>query len=208
MTVEGNSMGGLTVGFESMISTVLPGSSDDLNAYTSVRSSRVSSPGNLRLSALKWFDMVAPLSRRADNRSGCRSGDTSPNPGRSRLSPPVPASSGLLRKQHRLLLAVRNLPQSLAGRQLWTCMLADPYPSPHPLTRSPRRRCARSSTARPAPSAATSGSPPARQPGNGNPTLTVPAATTPGHEIAAQEPQRDTPARRLRAGSDVAHSTL
>src|SRR5256885_13671684 len=61
MTVEGNSMGGLTVGFESMISTVLPGSSVDLNANTSVRSSRVSSPGNLRLSALKWLDMVAPL---------------------------------------------------------------------------------------------------------------------------------------------------
>src|SRR2546426_1508571 len=37
--------GGLTVGFESMISTVLPGSSVDLNAYTSVRSSRVSSLG-------------------------------------------------------------------------------------------------------------------------------------------------------------------
>ena len=61
MTVEGNSMGGLTVGFESMISTVLPGSSADLKAYTSVRSSRVSSPGKLRLSALKWLDMVAPL---------------------------------------------------------------------------------------------------------------------------------------------------
>jgi hypothetical protein len=59
MTVGGNSMGGLTVGFESMISTVLPGSSVDLNAYASVRSSRVSSPGNLRLSALKWLDMVA-----------------------------------------------------------------------------------------------------------------------------------------------------
>src|SRR5947209_4584613 len=61
MTVGGNSMGGLTVGFESMISTVLPGSCVDLNAYTSVRSSRVSSPGNLRWSALKWFDMVTPL---------------------------------------------------------------------------------------------------------------------------------------------------
>ena len=48
MTAGGNSMGGLTVGFESMISTVLPGSSVDLNAYTSVRSSRVSSLGNLR----------------------------------------------------------------------------------------------------------------------------------------------------------------
>src|SRR6266567_2468325 len=61
MTAEGNSMGGLTVGFESMISTVLPGSPVDLNANTSVRSSRVSSPGNLRLSALKWLDIVAPL---------------------------------------------------------------------------------------------------------------------------------------------------
>src|SRR6266700_2086198 len=61
MTVEGNSVGGLTVGFESMISTVLPGYPVDLNANTSVRSSRVSSPGNLRLSALKWLDIVAPL---------------------------------------------------------------------------------------------------------------------------------------------------
>src|SRR5580693_8742463 len=60
MTVEGNLMGGLTVGFESMISTVLPGSPVEENANTSVRSSRVSSPGNLRLSALKWLDMVAP----------------------------------------------------------------------------------------------------------------------------------------------------
>jgi hypothetical protein len=50
----------VAVGFESMISTVLPGSSVDLNANTSVRSSRVSSPGNLRLSALKWLDIVAP----------------------------------------------------------------------------------------------------------------------------------------------------
>src|SRR5579859_1125246 len=64
MTVGGNSMGGLTVGFESMMSTVLPGSSVDLNAYTSVRSSRVSSPGNLRLSALKWLDIVTPLGGR------------------------------------------------------------------------------------------------------------------------------------------------
>src|SRR5216683_2420022 len=31
---------------------------------------------------------------------------------------------------------------------------------------------------------------------------------TPGHDMAAQEPQRDTPARRLCAGSDVACSTL
>src|SRR4029077_15232956 len=60
MIVGGNSIGGLTVGFESMISTVLPGSSVDLNANTSVRSRRVSSPGNLRLSALKWLDIVAP----------------------------------------------------------------------------------------------------------------------------------------------------
>src|SRR3984893_15839957 len=61
MTAEGNSTGGLTAGFESMIGNVLPGFSADLNAYSSVMSSRVSSPGNLRLSALKWLDMVAPL---------------------------------------------------------------------------------------------------------------------------------------------------
>ena len=54
-------MGGLTVGFESMISTVLSGSSVDWNTNTSVRSRRLSSPGNLSLSALKWLDMVAPL---------------------------------------------------------------------------------------------------------------------------------------------------
>src|SRR5207245_10845827 len=61
MTVEGSSIGGRTVGFESMISTVWPGSSPDLNANTAVRSSRVSSPGNLSMSALKWLDIVAPL---------------------------------------------------------------------------------------------------------------------------------------------------
>ena len=49
--------GGALVGLESMISTVLSGSSVDGNANTSVRSRRRSSPGNLSLSALKWFDM-------------------------------------------------------------------------------------------------------------------------------------------------------
>src|SRR5450755_3356205 len=44
-----------------MISTVLSASSAEVNMYTSVRSRRRSSPGNLRLSALKWLDMVAPL---------------------------------------------------------------------------------------------------------------------------------------------------
>jgi hypothetical protein len=45
--------GGALVGFESMISTVLSGSSGDLKTKTSVRSRRRSPPGNLRLSALK-----------------------------------------------------------------------------------------------------------------------------------------------------------
>src|SRR6266700_4392164 len=48
-------------GLESMISTVLSGSSGDLKANRSVKSRRASSPGNLRLSALRWLDMVAPL---------------------------------------------------------------------------------------------------------------------------------------------------
>jgi len=61
MTAEGNSTGGLTAGFESMISNVLPGFSADLNAYSSMRSSRVSLPGNLRLSALKWSAQEAWL---------------------------------------------------------------------------------------------------------------------------------------------------
>src|SRR5215475_1907421 len=60
-TVCGSPSGGLIVGFESMIRTVLAGSSSDLKANTSVRSSRVSSPGYLRLSALKWFDIVTPM---------------------------------------------------------------------------------------------------------------------------------------------------
>src|SRR5215469_11582366 len=60
MTVGGSSIGALTVGFTSMIRAVLPGSSPDLNAKTSVSSSRVSSPGNLRLAALKWLDMPSP----------------------------------------------------------------------------------------------------------------------------------------------------
>ena len=41
-----------------MISTVLSGSSEDWNTNTSVKSKRRSSPGNLSLSALKWFDMA------------------------------------------------------------------------------------------------------------------------------------------------------
>jgi hypothetical protein len=45
--------GGALVGFESMISTVLRGFSGEVNTYRSVRSRRRSSPGNLRLSALK-----------------------------------------------------------------------------------------------------------------------------------------------------------
>jgi len=52
--------GGALVGFELMISTVLSGSQPTLNTNRSVKSRRLSSPGNLRLSALKWFDMVAP----------------------------------------------------------------------------------------------------------------------------------------------------
>src|SRR5256885_1067687 len=53
--------GGALVGFESMISTVLSGSSAEVNMNTSVRSRRRSSPGNLRLSALKWLDIWFPL---------------------------------------------------------------------------------------------------------------------------------------------------
>src|ERR1700689_467737 len=49
--------GGVLVGFASMISTVLSGSSADSNGKTSVKSSRLSSPGNLRLSTLT----TAPL---------------------------------------------------------------------------------------------------------------------------------------------------
>ena len=51
--VAGGIGGGALVGFESMIRTVLSGSSDDVNTNRSVKSRRLSSPGNLRLSALK-----------------------------------------------------------------------------------------------------------------------------------------------------------
>src|SRR3984893_10466196 len=54
--------GGALVGFESMISTVVPGwlaGAGETN--TSVRARRRSSPGNLRLSALKWFDILVFL---------------------------------------------------------------------------------------------------------------------------------------------------
>ncbi len=40
---------------------VLSGLSDDLNTKRSVKSRRASSPGNLRLAALKWLDIVAPF---------------------------------------------------------------------------------------------------------------------------------------------------
>ena len=53
--------GGALVGLESMIRTVLSGSSADVNTNTSVKSRRLSSPGNLSLSALKWLDMISPL---------------------------------------------------------------------------------------------------------------------------------------------------
>src|SRR3984957_1803809 len=43
-----------------MISTVRSGLSGAVNTKRSVRSRRASSPGCLRLAALKWFDMVAP----------------------------------------------------------------------------------------------------------------------------------------------------
>src|SRR5215469_6065446 len=43
--------------FEHMISMILSGSLEDLKQNTSVMSSRRSSPGALRSSALKWFDM-------------------------------------------------------------------------------------------------------------------------------------------------------
>src|ERR1700685_2665622 len=70
--------GGALVGFESMISTVLPGwwrcrrwcSPGVLNTNRSVRSRRLSSPGNFRLSALKWLDMMAPLVVMARTGSG------------------------------------------------------------------------------------------------------------------------------------------
>ena len=45
--------GGALVGFESMMSTVLSVSSGDWKTNRSVKSRRLSSPGNLRLSALK-----------------------------------------------------------------------------------------------------------------------------------------------------------
>src|ERR1700722_13945068 len=61
--------GGALVGFESKISTVLPGwwrcrrwcSPGTLNTNRSVISRRRSSPGNFRLSALKWLDMMTRL---------------------------------------------------------------------------------------------------------------------------------------------------
>src|SRR4029077_14421365 len=49
--------GGALVGFESVITTVLSGLSGDWNMKTSVKSRRRSSPGNFRLSALKWLDI-------------------------------------------------------------------------------------------------------------------------------------------------------
>src|SRR5258708_248815 len=43
-----------------MINTVRSGLSGAVNTKRSVRSRRASSPGCLRLAALKWFDMVTP----------------------------------------------------------------------------------------------------------------------------------------------------
>src|SRR6266496_108008 len=69
-----------------MISTVVSGSSGELNMNTSVRSRRLSSPGNLRLSALKWFDMVSPMWVIAWVGGG---------PGRPRAVRPAPGWPGL-----------------------------------------------------------------------------------------------------------------
>src|SRR6266478_8394643 len=44
-----------------LISTVLSGLSGARKTKRSVRSRRASSPGNLRLAALKWLDIVAPF---------------------------------------------------------------------------------------------------------------------------------------------------
>jgi hypothetical protein len=52
--------GGALVGFESMMITVLSGSSAEVKTNKSVKSRRRSSPGNLRLSALKWLDTISP----------------------------------------------------------------------------------------------------------------------------------------------------
>src|SRR4029453_16508611 len=48
-------------GLESMISTVLEGSSDGVKTNRSVKSRRASPAGGLRLAALPWLDMVGPL---------------------------------------------------------------------------------------------------------------------------------------------------
>src|SRR5258708_33898810 len=48
-------------GFTSMIRIVLSGLSGAPKTKRSVRSRRASSPGNLRLAALKWLDMVTPI---------------------------------------------------------------------------------------------------------------------------------------------------
>src|SRR2546430_3704537 len=49
-------------GFTSKISTFWPGLCGDANTKRSVKSRRGSSPGNLSMAALKWLDIVAPLS--------------------------------------------------------------------------------------------------------------------------------------------------
>src|SRR5258708_35554801 len=48
-------------GFTSMIRIVLSGLSGAPKTKRSVRSRRASSPGNLRLAALKWLDMATPF---------------------------------------------------------------------------------------------------------------------------------------------------
>src|SRR6476646_5561538 len=59
----------LVKGFESMISTVRSGLSGAVNTNRSVRSRRGSSPGCLRLAALKWFDIgLLPVTDEGEQR--------------------------------------------------------------------------------------------------------------------------------------------
>jgi hypothetical protein len=124
---------------------------DDLTAYTSVRSSRVPSPGNLRLSALKWSDMVTPLAaRREQDRLALAADPQLPDPiGPCRPCPierPPPAAAP----------GTPGCPE-LAGTcpAAWLVIIPGParrpssYPSPRRLTRSPRRWCAAPAAASP-----------------------------------------------------------
>ncbi len=72
-TASGCKPGPITDGFESMMSTVLSRWSGDLNKKRSMMSRRASSPGNLKLSALKWLDMgESPVDDCSDRHSPMR----------------------------------------------------------------------------------------------------------------------------------------